>query len=358
MNDFLYKFLPIVFLLIFYSTPSLVYAGGAIQAREQAMQAAQQQAAYEYQRAVQERYMQEQQRAYQQAAQQRQQQQQIAQQRAAQQAAHQAYQQAAVQAVTQAKQQAVAQQQQQIYEAAVEEKAKQFQQLTYQKAMQQRTIQAHQGLYQKMMYDRAVQQKSLYENAGQRVNASRQQRENYEQALAERAAKQNENEQLAQNNLQRRLLNQNTASSYQSPTASSQATTAAPFNSPSSMDDSYFPGEEEQDIVEIWNELRVSSEVWPLMIDTQPKVYTVQWFIDQYRKENVVIKKSASLYVGMIDNMFKNNPSMLKQPFKDILMIVAVTEYDFDNGHDKDQLAYRILGEKVYRENRKRLGLE
>ena len=39
-----------------------------------------------------------------------------------------------------------------------------------------------------------------------------------------------------------------------------------------------------------------------------------------------------------------------------VLMFVAVMEYDFDNGVNKDLLAQKILGLQVYETNRKRFG--
>ena len=56
-----------------------------------------------------------------------------------------------------------------------------------------------------------------------------------------------------------------------------------------------------------------------------------------------------------IREMADGNGAMLKNPFKDILRLVAIMEYDFDNGQDKDEMARRILGEKVYQENKKRI---
>jgi hypothetical protein len=37
------------------------------------------------------------------------------------------------------------------------------------------------------------------------------------------------------------------------------------------------------------------------------------------------------------------------------LQILAITEYDFDNGMDKDALAKQVLGEAGYEENKKRI---
>ena len=60
----------------------------------------------------------------------------------------------------------------------------------------------------------------------------------------------------------------------------------------------------------------------------------------------------------MIDGMALENPEMLAQPFVNILQVVAVLEYDFDNGENKDAMALKVLGSKeAVMKNRERLGL-
>ena len=45
---------------------------------------------------------------------------------------------------------------------------------------------------------------------------------------------------------------------------------------------------------------------------------------------------------------------MLERPFGELLQILAIVDYDFDNGMDKDRLAKQVLGEVGYDENKKR----
>ena len=42
-------------------------------------------------------------------------------------------------------------------------------------------------------------------------------------------------------------------------------------------------------------------------------------------------------------------------PFEQLLQTVAVVEYDFDNGQDKDAMAKKVLGEQGYLKNKQRL---
>lgn len=106
---------------------------------------------------------------------------------------------------------------------------------------------------------------------------------------------------------------------------------------------------------QITEALRSSAKPWELIISRSDKAVIVEHFIADYAKQGVTIRKPAAHYVSFIDQMSKNNPEMLESPFERILEIVAVMEYDFDNGQNKDQLAQKILGQQVYEKNRERL---
>lgn len=116
------------------------------------------------------------------------------------------------------------------------------------------------------------------------------------------------------------------------------------------------PVSETIDIVEVWQELDYSSEIWPLIMDRKPKEITIQEYIKLYRERGIKIKKPASHYVDFIDDMLTSRPDLIKTPFKNVLRFAAIVEYDFDNGIDRDKLALQLLGQQVYEENKKRLG--
>lgn len=109
------------------------------------------------------------------------------------------------------------------------------------------------------------------------------------------------------------------------------------------------------DITQIWDELQVSTEIWPMILDRQPKEVVINQYIDWYKEQGIFIRKSASLYVDLIDDISRGNDQILKNPFKNILRVAAIMEYDFDNGQDKERMALQVLGEKVYQENKERL---
>jgi hypothetical protein len=115
---------------------------------------------------------------------------------------------------------------------------------------------------------------------------------------------------------------------------------------------------EEVNLNQLLSALNQSSEPWTLMIDPEAKVVVVQQYIKKYRQQNIAINKDPVLYVQMIDDMAQNNPQMLQQPFERLLQIMAIIEYDFDNGQDKDALAFKVLGNReAVMQNRARLGL-
>ena len=112
------------------------------------------------------------------------------------------------------------------------------------------------------------------------------------------------------------------------------------------------------DIEDLWNTFETTSNNWPLIMEPQAKVLTVDRWIHQYQEKGITISKSPAYYAQMIDGISEQNPALLNQPFEKLLQFMAIVEYDFDNGTDKDQLAKKFLGEQAWKSNRHRLGLE
>ena len=108
------------------------------------------------------------------------------------------------------------------------------------------------------------------------------------------------------------------------------------------------------DIEDLWKKLDQNSQAWNLLIDDQAKVMTVNEFIERYRKRKIRISKSPEHYTKMIDDMAAQNPKLLENAFMGIIQILAVMEYDFDYGGDRDELARKLLG-PMYEGNKQRL---
>jgi len=111
---------------------------------------------------------------------------------------------------------------------------------------------------------------------------------------------------------------------------------------------------EEVDLSEVWKKLDKKSTVWTLLIDDQAKVLTVSEYIDRFQKQGAKISAPPMHYVALIDQIATQSPQMLDRPFGEVLQILAIVDYDFDNGIDKDSLAKAVLGEAGYETNKKR----
>lgn len=113
--------------------------------------------------------------------------------------------------------------------------------------------------------------------------------------------------------------------------------------------------EEIVSVDDLWESLDNSGAAWTLIQDTEIKALTVAHYIDQFKNQGVAIKKTPGFYAQMIDQMSQQDPNMLFSPFPNVIQILAIMEYDFDNGHDKDALAKKVLGD-FYFDNLKRIG--
>ena len=114
----------------------------------------------------------------------------------------------------------------------------------------------------------------------------------------------------------------------------------------------------EADFDDVIQDLLNTSRAWTLMVDADAKEAVVAYFLKDFRGKGIAVKKPAWYYVSLIDSMAQGSPEMLDQPLDRVLQVVAIIEYDFENGQDKDLLAYQILGSKqAVIQNRQRLGL-
>jgi len=108
------------------------------------------------------------------------------------------------------------------------------------------------------------------------------------------------------------------------------------------------------DLSDVWKKLDKKSTVWTLLIDDQSKMLTVSEYIDRFRKQGVKINIPPLQYAQMIDQVLVQNPQMQERPFGELLQIMAIVNYDFDNGMNKDDLARKVLGEEGFEANKKR----
>jgi hypothetical protein len=113
----------------------------------------------------------------------------------------------------------------------------------------------------------------------------------------------------------------------------------------------------EESLLQLLAMLERSSEIWTKISDINYKVLAVSQHIERYRQEGTVIRKPPEYYAQFITAMGEGNPALLSRPFSELLRLAAIMEYDFETGQNKDALARSVLGDDIYRTNRKRLGM-
>ncbi len=107
-----------------------------------------------------------------------------------------------------------------------------------------------------------------------------------------------------------------------------------------------------------WKILGRSSEIWAKVVKRADKEFIVKHYIEEHQAQGATIARPPSFYATRIDELRQSNPQMLTAPFLRLLQVVAITEYDFDNGANKEALAFQVLGQDAYRANKQRLGLK
>lgn len=66
------------------------------------------------------------------------------------------------------------------------------------------------------------------------------------------------------------------------------------------------------------------------------------------------ITQPPAYYADRINQTLMANKEVLDMPLDRVLVIMAVMDYDFDNGQDKDKLAQEVLGPSMYAANKAR----
>lgn len=277
-----------------------------------------------------------------------------------------AYQQAAVQQYVQSQQQAIAvaaAQQQAVaqymaqqmalemaaYQAAV---ARRQQTLAQEQVLRIKTVQNSQ--YRQVLMNQQAQQ-YLQQAAVAQAVASRQKQTlaEYQQAiLAKEIGEKAAYEQVQAIRDARTIQDAQEIAAYQAATVMREKDRNKLYEDiPSSFVKDVVP------VSELWKSLDTSSRAWVLLIDKKAKGVTISHYIEQLAKEGGVIHQDPLHYAQIIDDMSSQNSQMLQQPFKDLLTVVAIIEYDFDNGVDKNILARKVFpDERTFQSNKQRLG--
>jgi len=105
---------------------------------------------------------------------------------------------------------------------------------------------------------------------------------------------------------------------------------------------------------DMMNQLSQNMSLWNRMSPDEKK-QSVDAVVAVYKnRDNIAILNSADFYVTKINETLVNNASVANLDIMTMLRILAVMEYDYYNGQNKDELALKILGEKAFAENQTR----
>ncbi len=105
---------------------------------------------------------------------------------------------------------------------------------------------------------------------------------------------------------------------------------------------------------QMMNQLSVNSLLWG-QLNQEDKKKAVDAVIGLYKvRDNIAILNSADFYARRVDETIAGDPGVANLDLPQIIKILTVMEYDFYNGQNKEELAKKTLGDKMYEANRLR----
>lgn len=105
---------------------------------------------------------------------------------------------------------------------------------------------------------------------------------------------------------------------------------------------------------QMMNQLSVNCALWG-QLSAENKKKAVDAVIQYYKiRDNIAILGSPDFYVQKVNETLAGDPGVANLDLPRVIKILAVMEYDFYNGQNKDELAKQTLGEKMYESNRLR----
>ncbi len=105
---------------------------------------------------------------------------------------------------------------------------------------------------------------------------------------------------------------------------------------------------------QMMNQLSVNSMLWG-QLNQEDKKKALDAVIGLYKvRDNIAILNSADFYSRRVDETIAGDPGVANLDLPQIVKILAVMEYDFYNGQNKEELAKKTLGDKMYEANRLR----
>ncbi len=105
---------------------------------------------------------------------------------------------------------------------------------------------------------------------------------------------------------------------------------------------------------QMMNALSENLKIWPSLSQENKKKAVEAAMMLFRERQNSAIMRPADFYVTQIDQGLSTNAQLQNADILSIVKMMAVMEYDFYNGQDKDALAKEVLGEQMYKTIRAR----
>lgn len=104
----------------------------------------------------------------------------------------------------------------------------------------------------------------------------------------------------------------------------------------------------------VMTQLSQNMVLWASMSQGEKKT-TVEAVINLYKnRENAAILNGADFYTNKINDTLRTNPPVANLNIMTLVRILAIMDYDFYNGQNKEELAQQTLGERAFKENQAR----
>ena len=105
---------------------------------------------------------------------------------------------------------------------------------------------------------------------------------------------------------------------------------------------------------ELMSQLSRNMSLWERMNMVERKAAIDGVILLFKNRDNVALLNNSEFYAGKIDETLRTNPMVVNLDITTMLRILAIMEYDFYNGENKDALALKTLGQQGFDQNRTR----
>lgn len=105
---------------------------------------------------------------------------------------------------------------------------------------------------------------------------------------------------------------------------------------------------------DMMNQLSRNMTLWSRM-NLDEKKQAISAVISIYKnRDNIAILNNADFYATRINETLAADPAVMNIDIMTMIRILAIMEYDYYNGQNKDALARETLGDKAFTENQAR----